>query len=568
MIDLNRIPSLGDALRDATYANQSRVAFIEANRDRENGRWTYRDARIEGDRISGLLQNEGFVPGDTCAILMSNQAKWLLSALGTLWAGGRLMPVDYKLTPKEQWSLMAHGTPRVLITEYGIWQRMKDERDSGPRNLKVILTEVPDDADLGDCLPWESPAEAGKTHTPAREEVCSVVYSSGTGGAPKGCMLTHGNYLAQAEVLANLFPMKEGDRYFSILPTNHAIDFMCGFIVPMLFGATVVHQRTLRPQFLGPTMKRYKITHMALVPMILKTLEERIREKLEALPKWQRQTVDGLIALNEKATQKKPRHELSQLLLKPIHDAFGGNLRLLFCGGAFVEKESAEFFYALGIPVVIGYGLTEAGTVVTVNDLNPFRGDTVGLPVEGTTVEIRNRDSNGIGEVWVSGPTVMKGYLNEAEKTAEVLVDGWLSTGDLGDMDPTGHLQLKGRLRNMIVTAGGKNIYPEDVETAFSNLEGSEESCVFATNFIWPKAEMTGETLTLVVRPRGEVEREHLEREVGTRNRTLAEHKRIQSYVLWEEAFPRTASMKVKRHVLAESLQHQDSQSLGLRSLP
>ena len=119
-------------------------------------------------------------------------------------------------------------------------------------------------------------------------------------------------------------------------------------------------------------------------------------------------------------------------LLKPIHDKFGGKLRLIFAGGAFVERENAEYFYRLGLPVVIGYGLTEAGTVLTVNDLKPFRADSVGAPVEGTELEVRDANDEGVGEVWVRGPTVMKGYLDAPELTAEALVDGWLRTGDLG----------------------------------------------------------------------------------------------------------------------------------------
>ena len=567
-MNLSRLNHLGEALRDATFAYQSRVALIEANRDRENERWTYRQIREEGDRLGGLLQHVGVQPDDMVAILMSNQGRWCVSGLGALWAGARLMPVDYKLTPKEQWALMAHGMPKVLITEFGIWQRLKESRPASLKGLTVLVTDTPKGTQLEDALPWDADKGRVQLEERTRDDIAAVVYSSGTGGTPKGCMLTHQNYLAQAEVLATLFPMVEGDRYFSILPTNHAIDFMCGFIIPLLSGATVVHQRTLRPQYLASTMKRYRSTHMALVPMILKALEGRVREKMDALPPLARQAVDGLLQAHHKVTREKPRYGLSRRLLKPFHDAFGGHLRLLFCGGAFVEQKSADFFYQLGIPVVIGYGLTEAGTVVTVNDLKPYRGDTVGKTVPGTRVEIRNADATGVGEVWVSGPTVMKGYLHEPEKTAEVLEGDWLATGDLGKLDPTGHLQLTGRLRNMIVTEGGKNIYPEDVESAFSDLDASEESCVFATNYIWPKEALTGETLTLVVRPgEGEEEDELLEA-VDSRNKKLAEHKRIRTVLMWNEAFPRTASMKVKRLDLASQLQETDRDTLTLRSLP
>jgi len=365
-------------------------------------------------------------------------------------------------------------------------------------------------------------------------------------------MLTHGNYLAQAHALGGLFPMGPGDRFFSILPTNHAIDFMTGFLMPWAFGATVVHQRALRPEFLRFTMQRYGITHMAAVPRILRAFEERLREAMDELPPPRRAIADGLIRLNEVLTMKAPRHAISSRLLRPFHTAFGGKLRYVFAGGAFVEQELADFFYRLGIPVVIGYGLTEAGTVLTVNDLKPFRSDTVGRPVEGVELEIRDRGADDIGEVWVRSPTLMKGYYKNERLSAEVLVDGWLRTGDLGWIDPAGHLHLVGRARNMIVTEGGKNIYPEDVESAFVGISAVEELCVFAADFVWPRSSLVGEALIAVVRT-GESSTSVLA-EIAGRNRAMAAHKRLSGVLMWSEEFPRTASLKVKRGQLAEIL--------------
>jgi long-chain acyl-CoA synthetase len=371
---------------------------------------------------------------------------------------------------------------------------------------------------------------------------------------PKGCKLGHGNYLAQAEVLGRMYPMKEEDRYFSVLPTNHAIDFMCGFVLPAMFGGAVVHQRTLRPEFLGPTMREYDITHMALVPRILKALETKIEEELGEKPEFQRNIVQRLADFNELATRRKPIHALSSTLLKPLHDKFG-KLRLIFAGGAFVDRKNAEYFYRLGFPVVIGYGLTEAGTVLTVNDLKPFRADTVGPPVEGTELELRDKNDEGVGEVWVRGPTVMQGYLDAPELTAEVLVDGWLRTGDLGTLDAAGHLKLLGRKKNMIVTAGGKNVYPEDIENAFAELEDIEEYAVMAANFVWPTGKLTGEELLLALRPKtGSSADEPLLEQVRRLNAKLSDYKRVSGVVVLGDEFPRTASQKIKRDDLARVL--------------
>ena len=555
MLYLSRLTSVGEAIRDATVTYKTNEALIEAERHRENGRWTYRDLRQQAERFAALVQSQGFEPGDRCAIVMQNQSKWIFSGLGALWAGATLVPIDYKLTAREQLELVAHCKPRVLVTEYSSWLKMQRESGDGLERVLVLVTEAPPDADLGVARRWEQEATAAFTFQPrTREDVACIVYSSGTSGTPKGCQLTHGNYLAQAEILGNLYPMEEDDRFFSVLPTNHAIDFMVGFIVPLLMGGAVVHQRTLRPQYLRATLKKYGITHIALVPTILKNLEKRIRERLDELPGWQRQTIDGLRRVNEMATAKAPNQRLSSLLLKPIHDVMGGKLRYIFAGGTFVDRNLAEFFYDLGLPVVIGYGLTEASTVITVNDMKPFRGDTVGKPVPGVEVEVRNANEAGVGEVWVRGPTVMKGYLDADELTEHALVEGWLRTGDLGSLDISGHLKLVGRAKNMIVTEGGKNIYPEDIETYFEDLPGVEEFCVFAADYVWPRGAMTGEQLIVVLRPEGDGISDDCLLQLRERNRRLPDFKRISAYVVQGEEFPATASLKIKRGALAEVL--------------
>ncbi len=555
MLALSRLSCLGEALRDALFTYKTNTALIEVDRHRENARFTYSELRAQAEHLASHLEAHGFQQGDRCAILMSNQSKWSISGLGALWAGAVLVPLDYKLTPEEQLALIAHAKPRALIVEYPVF-RLLQKLDLSPlERTRVIVTEAPERADLGAAHRYEK-LEAGKFELrhPAREDVACIVYSSGTSGAPKGCMLTHHNYLSQAEVLGRVFPMNEQDRYFSILPTNHAIDFMCGFFMCLLFGAAVVHQRTLRPEFLLPTMRDYEISHIALVPRILKALETKIREQLDEREDWQRDLIERLASFNLAATQRGPRHEISRRLLKPIHDKFGGKLRLIIAGGAFVERENAEFFYRLGLPVAIGYGLTEAGTALTINDLKPFRADSVGAPIDSIELEIRNPNDEGIGEVWVRGPTVMKGYLEAPELTAEALVDGWLRTGDLGLLDASGHLKLFGRSKNMIVTEGGKNVYPEDIENAFAMLAGVEEYCVFAANYVWPdKRSREQLVMALRLKPEQSLDAAFLQR-VQELNRTLAAHKRLSGLVLTSAEFPRTASQKIKRELLAREL--------------
>jgi len=258
--------------------------------------------------------------------------------------------------------------------------------------------------------------------------------------------------------------------------------------------------------------------------------------------------------VNKFFTRWRPDVRLSRLLLWQVHKAFGGKLLAVFTGGAFMEPSTLQFFYDLGIPVANGYGLTEAGTALTLNDFRPFRADTVGKPLPGVELRILKPDSEGIGEVAVHSKTVMAHYLDDPELTAETIVGGWLLTGDLGRFDGSGHLQLFGRTKNMIVTEGGKNIYPEDVEAVFDGIP-VKEYCVFAANYIWPTKKLGREMLILVLRMEEDQEfSDPLKEGIILCNRRLSDYKRVSGYLVGDRDFPRTASMKIKRAVLAEQI--------------
>jgi long-chain acyl-CoA synthetase len=557
MLDLTKYSSLGAALRDALERWPNETCLIESDRDREKLRLTYSDFKDLALPLSRALQDAGFNEGDRAAIIMTNQSKWLVSAYALFYAGGVLVPLDYKLTPSEQLQLLAHSKARYLVTEYHIWRALTQVPNfSDVKLTKVLVTEAAAGVDLKGAFRWEEFRRKGEPIfvERRRQDPACIVYSSGTGGRPKGCVLTHENYLEQCRALTAWYPFWPGVRYLSILPTNHAIDFMVGFIGPFVCGACVVHLRTLRPEFVRDAFPRYKITYVTLVPMILKNLEKGLRAKFDALSTPKRFFLNRMIALNKALTRGKPHVKLSRRLLPQVHDAFGGELLALITGGAFVEPSTLQFFYDLGIPVANGYGLTEACTVLTVNDLKPFRADTVGKPLPGVDIRILKPDSDAIGEVAARSETIMSHYLDDPDLTAQTIVDGWLLTGDLGRFDAGGHLQLFGRKKNMIVTEGGKNIYPEDIENVFEGLP-VKEFCVFAANFIWPAKALGKETLLIALRLEASQQfSNHIVAELNLRNRRLPDFKRIGGYLVWDKDFPRTASMKIKRAELADEI--------------
>ena len=562
MLNLDQYNSLGAALREALERWPNETCLIESDRDKEKTRLTYSDFKEMAMPLARALEDAEFKAGDRAAIIMTNQSKWLISAYAIFHGGGVLVPLDYKLTAAEHLQLLAHSKAKFLVIEYYLWRAITESPEFKEHNVQTVLvTEAPPGAELAGAHRWEDFRRKGDpVFVPRqRQDVACIVYSSGTGGRPKGCVLTHENYLEQCKALTALYPFWPGVRYLSILPTNHAIDFMVGFIGPFVCGACVVHLRTLRPEFVRDAFVRYKITYVSLVPMVLKNLERGLKAKFEAASKTQRFFLDRAITVNKFFTGWRPDVRLSRVLLRQVHKAFGGELRAMFTGGAFMEPSTLQFFYDLGVPVANGYGLTEAGTVLTLNDLKPFRADTVGKPLPGVDLRVLNPDSEGIGEVAARGKTVMSHYLDDPELTAETIVDGWLLTGDLGRFDGDGHLQLFGRKKNMIVTEGGKNIYPEDIETVFDGLP-LKEYCIFAANYIWPAKSLGGEMLVLVLHleqgQEGQPQElgEVLKQEIISRNRRLPDFKRVGGCIVWEKDFPRTAAMKIKRMVLAEEI--------------
>ncbi|HEY4841270.1 MAG TPA: AMP-binding protein [Terriglobales bacterium] len=559
MLDLQQYASLGAALKDALERWPNETCLIEADRDREKVRLTYSDFNEMARPLCRALQDADFKPGDRAAIIMTNQSKWLISAYSILFCGGVLVPLDYKLSAAEHLQLLAHSKARFLVVEYYLWRAIAQVPDFAKLTAQIALvTEASPGADLRGAYRWEEFKRKGEPQFVARqrEDTACIVYSSGTGGRPKGCVLTHDSYLEQCASLTAWYPFWPGVRYLSILPTNHAIDFMVGFIGPFVCGACVVHLRTLRPEFVRDAFVRYRITYVSLVPMVLKNLERGLRAKFDELKPGKRWMLDRLIGLNKMLTRGRPHVAISRRLLPDVHKAFGGELLALIVGGAFTDPSTLQFFYDLGIPVACGYGLTEACTAVTLNDLKPFRADTVGKPLPGSEVRILNPDSEGIGEVAVRSRAVMSHYLDDPELTARSIVEGWLLTGDLGRFDRNGreHLQLFGRKKNMIVTAGGKNIYPEDIEGAFDDLS-VKEYCVFAANYLWPQKTLGDETLVLVVRlEQNQHFDDKLRDEIVARNRRLADFKRVGGYLVWEKDFPRTASLKIKRGELASEI--------------
>src|SRR4029077_6724735 len=316
MLDLRQYASLGAALKDALERWPNETCLIEADPDREKVRLTYSDFKEMAQPLCRALEDADFKAGDRAAPIMTTQSNTLTSAYSIFFSGGVLVPLDYKLTAAEHLQLLAHSKARFLIVEFYLWRAITQSPEFAKLAAEIVrVTEAPAGADLRGAYRWEEFRRKGEPRLVARlrEDTACIVYSSGTGGRPRGCVLTHESFLEQCTSRTAWNPVRLGVRYLSILPTNHAIDFMVGFIGPFVCGACVVHLRTLRPEFVRDAFVRYKITYVSLVPMVLKNLERGLKAKFDALPPPQRFLLNQLRAVNKFLTGWRPDIHLSRL---------------------------------------------------------------------------------------------------------------------------------------------------------------------------------------------------------------------------------------------------------------
>jgi long-chain acyl-CoA synthetase len=349
----------------------------------------------------------------------------------------------------------------------------------------------------------------------------------------------------------------EEDQFLAILPLHHAYPFMGTGLIPLLLGARVTFLPSLKGPLLVQCLREAGITILVGVPQVFAMMRRAIAEGIDHRPVVFRWIVKLLMAISGLARQWT-RINLGRVLFRPVHTHLGSSLRLLVSGGARLDPAVAQYFWQLGFTLVEGYGLTETSPVVTFTPLTNRKIGSVGVPIPGVKVRIMNPDSGGIGEVAVAGPNVMQGYDANPQATAEAIRGGWFYTGDLGYLDGDGHLFLTGRVKELIVTAGGKNIVPEELEAQYQRSPAIGEICILGI----ARTGEGGAALHAVVLPNfeyvkqqkvGDV-RQLIKTELSIIGRTLPSYKRISGLTIVRTPLPRTRLEKLQRHRVADMI--------------
>lgn len=561
-IPFNRYQKIPDALLKSAMTHPDHV-FLRARREGKFITCTYQEVLSGVKKIGHYLKKKGFGTGERAAVVGENCPEWIFSYLGILWAGGVVVPLDSRATSVEWAHLIKHAECQFLFVSSRDYGKMITLKDTMPTLREVISfsSENPEPN-----LPFILTSLEGwpRPEVRRREDTAAILYTSGTTGLSKGVMLTHGNLLANIEQCFTVLQIDEQDRFFSVLPVHHAFESTAGLLVPLAAGASITIAGSLKSKDLLEDLLLAKPTAFLVVPLILEKFYQGMKKNLNKVSLVRKGLFYGLKIL---ANSLDPitQGSASKRLLRRVRAAMGLDaLRYLVPGGAALPRWLSKGYERLGFPILQGYGVSEAAPVIAVNLPSKRRNESVGFPLPGIEVKIDDPNPEGIGEIIVKGPNIMKGYYKNEVDTRGAFRGEWFLTGDLGKIDSEGFLYITGRKKSLIVTRGGKNISPEEIEEKLLDCPFIKETLVLAK--IHPRTR--NEEVHAIIHPdRDALDRHGMERGVTIDekmirdlfeqhiekvNRVLAEYKRIRSFSIREEEFPKTTTQKIKRYLFEE----------------
>ena len=544
---LPRHRSLVDMLERAADRYGSRAAMNARRPSGEQTQTTYRELRDRAQRAALLLATRGIKPGDRVLLIGENSPDWVLGYFAILIAGAIAVPLDQLISAEELAPICKIAAPAAALRSSAVHQRLGSGLgDAHPKLIELDLAEL--------ARPFILRGDAKTPPTPPeRKALASILFTSGSTGAPKGVMLSHGNFAAEIAMLSRVFVLGADDVVLSLLPLHHAFEFTCGMLLPLASGATIVYPLEVDAKTLARTLADVRPTALIGVPAVWEAVHRRIVDGVEARGPFFHAAFDNLRDLNRRIDGHSGLN-FGSIVFRQVHSALGGRLRLAVSGGSALPHRVAEFFKDIGIPLLEGYGLTEAAPVLSVaRPDEPLQAGAVGRPLNG--VEIKLVPATGsIGEIVAHGPNVMAGYYRNEAATAEVLSDGWLHTGDLGRFDDEGRLYIVGRAKEVIVDSGGNNIYIEELEEIYGRSQYVKEMAVVGLKV------GQGEQVAALVAPaysRGESRRaveDRLRSDFDKVARELSAHKRIRILRFTDAELPRTRTRKIKRADVAAML--------------
>jgi long-chain acyl-CoA synthetase len=542
---------------------------MQVKRDGRWERFTFPQVLEQVNEVAERLARLGLEKGDRVVLYSENQPEWGISHSAALSLGLVVVPLDSQTWAREVWSVARFTEAKAILASEACFRAFTPTllAEEMAETRPVFLLNL----DSG-CVPFADVAQpeipsgeaAAGTGRPGvnvePDDPASIIFTTGTAVDPKGAVHTHRNFLNNLFSVKRYLPLNQDDNFLSVLPLYHALEYTCGFLAVLHAGATITYLRSLKPKVILETMRESGITAMLGVPTLYALIREDIERRIMGASR-------SALRSNLMETSKQLSHSiertfrknLGRKLFSRVHEEFGGKLRLLVSGGSALGPDLYDDFKALGLPIYEGYGLTETAPVLTVNPWNRSRRGSAGKALPGVEIRISRPDRNGAGEILARTPSLMKEYFKNRRATAEVIKEGWFHTGDLGWIDEDGYIYITGRIKDVIVTGAGKNVYPRDLEAIYRRIPEIADICVLGT-----KSGLT-EEVHAVIYPRSDLLADNtageakkiIQREIQKLGRELASYQRLQQVHLWTEPLPYMPDQVLDRAQIRAILEEQ-----------
>ncbi|HEY3296168.1 MAG TPA: AMP-dependent synthetase/ligase [bacterium] len=522
---------------------------------------TYREVALQSESLAQRLIARSIHPGDRVALLAENRPGWVTAYFGILLAGGVVVPIDSLMSPTEIASVLRMANALLLITTRKFLDAVEQvQSETGAVPLDTLLIDEPLEVEVSDGkdghwlqLPKAKP-----------DDLAVIIFTSGTTGFSKGVMLTHLNLCSDVQGIVNAEILAPDDNFHLLLPLHHTYSATVNMLGSLALGARATFATSYKSRDILDDIRIARVTMLVCVPQVLENLMIGIRRAILDAPRHKRMAFRTVYALS--GGLHKLGLNAGSVIFRGLREkASLHSIRRMISGGAALRPEVNRFFEHLGFLLLQGYGLTETSPVATVNPPWQNRIGSVGIALPGVEVKIDNPDSSGIGEICVRGDLVMRGYFENPEATAHVMEGGWFHTGDAGYLDRDGYLFITGRIKNIIVTGGGKNVYPEEIEAVLNMCPCVLESLVIG----FERSRGGGEELAalLVVdqtyvdgeRERGnEVDvNAELKKAVDDYNQSVPPYRKIRQWQIHPTEFEKTSTRKIRRYVYKDAVQQE-----------
>ena len=528
---------------------------------------TYNQFLQDLNSLGTKLINMG-LSGKRIAIIGDNRYEWSLAYMAIACGTGIVVPLDKMLPANELETLIVRSGVEAIFYSNKYDDVMQDIRKRQTTDLRYYISMDLEKKENGVYSQKELVKngkelmeKGNKRFLDAKinnETMGFMIFTSGTTAMSKAVMLSHKNIATNLMDIAKVLYLDEKDTLLSFLPLHHTFECTVGFLYPISRGSSIAYCAGIR--HIASDIKDYQITAMISVPALYENIYKRLMKNIEK--KGKLQEVEKMIKLTNIIS--KVGINFRRVIFKDIIDGFGGKLRLLVNGAAALSPEVEKGFNDLGITTVQGYGLTETSPVISAGTDFEQRIGSVGKVFPNVKLKIVNKDENGIGEIFVKGPTVMLGYYQNEEATKEVLDKGWFNTGDLGYVDKKGFLFLCGRKKSVIVLKNGKNVFPEEIETVINKIEGVKESFVYGRPEeddeidlkICAKIVYDKEIMKEVYGACSEEEiKENLWEKIKEINKTMPAYKYVKEIIITEDELIKTTTQKIKRYEEMKKIQ-------------